>query len=98
MSQKSLGRHLGGLTAAVLTGAMLTMAPLGVHADALPGDGSAKAQAGSGGGRLDPSAMARKAAGSLIAEKLPALRIGAHDGFVAQRVVRSEGISYVPYE
>ena len=94
MSRIRTGRHLGGITAAVLTGALLTVAPLGVHADAVAG----KTQAGTGGGRMDPQAMARKAASSLIAERLPALQIGRHDGFVAKPVLRSDGLSYVPYE
>ncbi len=94
MSQFRFGRHLGGITAAVLTAALLTVAPLGAPAGALAGGTGA----GTGGGRMDPQAMARKAASSLIAERLPALQIGRHDGFVAKRVLRSEGLSYVPYE
>ena len=94
MSRLRTRRHLGGITAAVLTGALLTVAPLGVHADASAGGTGA----GTGGGRMDPQAMARKAASSLIAERLPALQIGRHDGFVAKPVLRSDGLSYVPYE
>src|SRR4029079_9164020 len=45
-------RHLGGLTAAVLAGALLAVAPLGSQALA-GGTG-----AGTGGGRQDPQAMA----------------------------------------
>jgi Zn-dependent metalloprotease len=54
--------------------------------------------AGTGGGRMDPQAMARKAASSLIAQRLPALKIGRHDGFVAKPVLRSAGLSYVAYD
>jgi Zn-dependent metalloprotease len=54
--------------------------------------------AGTGGGRTDPQAMARKAASSLIAQRLPALKIGRHDGFVAKPVLRSAGLSYVAYD
>ena len=39
MSQTSLGRHLGGIAAAVLAGALLTVAPLGAQAGALDGKG-----------------------------------------------------------
>ncbi|MEO6512997.1 MAG: M4 family metallopeptidase, partial [Nocardioides sp.] len=92
-------RHLGGLTAAVLAGAVLTMAPLGAQAGALTGGhGVDKQHAGSGGGRLDPQSMARKAATSLIAQRLPALKIGPHDGFLAKPVQRSGDVSYVAYE
>ena len=87
-------RQLGGIAAAVLAGAMLTVAPLGAHAGALAGGTGA----GTGGGRMDPQAMARQAATSLIAQKLPALKIGRHDGFVAKPVLRSGNLSYVPYE
>ena len=87
-------RHLGGIVAAVLAGAMLTVAPLGAPAGAAAGGSGA----GTGGGRLDPQAMARKAAASLISSRLPALKISNHDGFVAKPVLRSDGINYVPYE
>ena len=63
MSQSRRARRLGGLTAAVLAGALLTVAPLGLQANALAGGTGA----GTGGGRMDPQAMARKAASSLIA-------------------------------
>ena len=94
MSPSRRARHLGGLTAAVLAGALLTVAPLGLQANALAGGTGA----GTGGGRMDPQAMARKAASSLIAERLPALKIGRHDGFVAKPVMRSAGLSYVAYD
>ena len=94
MSQTRRARHLGGLTAAVLAGALLTVAPLGLQANALAGGTGA----GTGGGRMDPEAMARKAASSLIAQRLPALKIGRHDGFVAKPVMRSAGLSYVAYD
>jgi len=87
-------RHLGGIVAAVLAGAMLTVAPLGAPAGAAAGGSGA----GTGGGRLDPQAMARKAAASLISSRLPALKISKHDGFVAKPVLRSDGINYIPYE
>ncbi len=94
MSQSRRARRLGGLTAAVLAGALLTVAPLGLQANALAGGTGA----GTGGGRMDPQAMARKAASSLIAQRLPALKIGRHDGFVAKPVLRSAGLSYVAYD
>ena len=48
MSQTGLGRHLGGITAAVLAGALLTVAPLGAQADALA---AARAPARAAGAR-----------------------------------------------
>ena len=83
MSQLMTGRHLGGLTAAVLAGALLAMAPLGSQALA-GGTG-----AGTGGGRQDPQAMAGKAAAALIQSRAPELKIGKHDGFVAQKILTS---------
>jgi Zn-dependent metalloprotease len=83
-------RHLGGLVAVVLAGAMLTVSPPGAQAG---GTG-----AGTGGGRQDPHALATKAASALIASKAPALKIGRHDGFVAQRVLSSGDLNYAPYE
>ena len=62
MSQSSLGRHLGGIVAAVLAGAMLTITQVGPPANALAGGTGA----GTGGGRQDPEAMAHKAATALI--------------------------------
>ena len=94
MSQSSLGRHLGGIVAAVLAGAMLTITQVGPPANALAGGTGA----GTGGGRQDPEAMAHKAATALIAGKAPALKISRHDGFVAQDVVSSGNVSYAPYE
>ena len=78
--------------AAVLAGALLTVAPARqAHAG---GTG-----AGTGGGRQDPQAMARNAAAALIAEQAPALKISKHDGFVAKSVISSSGdLSYAPYE
>ena len=68
MSQLMTGRRLGGLTAAVL------------GSQALAGGTGA----GTGGGRQDPQAMAGKAAAALIQSRAPELKIGKHDGFVAQ--------------
>ena len=71
MSQLMTGRHLGGLTAAVLAGTLLAVAPLGSQALA-GGTG-----AGTGGGRQDPQAMAGKAAAALIQSRAPELKIAA---------------------
>ena len=87
-------RHLGGLTAAVLAGALLTVAPMGAQAGALAGGTGA----GTGGGRMDPHAMASKAAAALIQDRAPELKIGKHDGFVAQQVLSSGSLNYAPYE
>ena len=87
-------RHLGGLTAAVLAGALLTVAPMGAQAGALAGGTGA----GTGGGRMDPHAMASKAAAALIQDRAPELKIGKHDGFVAQQVLTSGSLNYAPYE
>jgi Zn-dependent metalloprotease len=92
MSQLMTGRHLGGLTAAVLAGALLAVAPLGSQALA-GGTG-----AGTGGGRQDPQAMAGKAAAALIQSRAPELKIGRHDGFVAQKILTSGDLNYAPYE
>ncbi len=94
MSQTSLGRHLGGITAAVLAGALLTVAPLGAQADALAGGTGA----GTGGGRQDPQAMAGKAAMALIKSRAPQLKISKHDGFVAKTILTSGAANYAPYE
>ena len=83
MSHTTMVRRLGGLTAAVLAGAVLAAAPLGSPAQAR-GTG-----AGTGGGRQDPQAMAGKAAAALIQSRAPQLKIGRHDGFVAQRILTS---------
>ncbi len=83
-------RHLGGIVAAVLAGALLTVSPPGAQAG---GTG-----AGTGGGRQDPQAMARNAARALIAQQAPALKISKHDGFVAKSVISSSGLQYAPYE
>jgi Zn-dependent metalloprotease len=83
-------RHLGGIVAAVLAGALLTVSPPGAQAG---GTG-----AGTGGGRQDPQVMARNAARALIAQQAPALKISKHDGFVAKSVISSSGIQYAPYE
>ena len=87
-------RHLGGLTAAVLAGALLTVAPMGAQAGALAGGTGA----GTGGGRMDPHAMASKAAAALIQDRAPELKIGKHDGFVAKQVLSSGSLNYAPYE
>ncbi len=87
-------RHLGGLTAAVLAGALLTITPLGAPAGAASGDKAA----GTGGGRHDAKAMATKAASALIASRDPRLEISRYDGFVALPVVSSGEVSYAPYE
>ena len=87
-------RHLGGLTAAVLAGALLAVAPMGAQAGALAGGTGA----GTGGGRMDPHAMASKAAAALIQDRAPELKIGKHDGFVAKQVLSSGSLNYAPYE
>ncbi len=92
MSRTRMGRHLGGLTAAVVAGTLLAVAPLG--AQALAGGTGA----GTGGGRQDPQAMAGKAAAALIQSRAPELKIGKHDGFVAQKILTSGDLSYAPYE
>ena len=92
MSQLMTGRRLGGLTAAVLAGTLLAVAPLGSQALA-GGTG-----AGAGGGRQDPQAMAGKAAEALIQSRAPELKIGRHDGFVAQKILTSGDLNYAPYE
>jgi Zn-dependent metalloprotease len=86
-------RQLGGMVAAVLAGALLTVSPGGPTTAWAGGTG-----AGTGGGRMDPQAMARRAATTLISSKAPALKIGRHDGFVAKRVLTSGGLNYAPYE
>ncbi len=83
-------RHLGGIVAAVLAGALLTVSPPGAQAG---GTG-----AGTGGGRQDPQVMARNAARVLIDQRTPALKISKHDGFVAKSVISSSGLQYAPYE
>ena len=98
MSQTGLGRHLGGLAAAVLAGALLTVAPIGATADAEPGARAGKAQAGTGGGRQDPQAMAGKAAAALIDSRAPQLKISRHDGFVAKNILTSGDVNYAPFE
>jgi Zn-dependent metalloprotease len=94
MSQQPMGSHLGGLAAAVLAAALLAVAPSGTHANAHAGD----AKAGTGGGRLDPHAMAGKAATALIKTRAPELKISKHDGFVAKRVLSSGDLNYAPFE
>ncbi len=87
MSQLMTGRRLGGLTAAVLAGALLAVVPLG--SQALAGGG-----AGTGGGRQDPQAMAGKAAAALIQSRAPELKIGKHEGFVAQNINLNKASGY----
>jgi Zn-dependent metalloprotease len=87
-------RHLGGLTAAVLAGALLTVAPMGAPAGALAGGTGG----GTGGGRQDPQAMAAKAAAALIRSRAPQLKISEHDGFLPQHVITSGKLSYAPYQ
>ena len=42
--------------------------------------------------------MAGKAAAALIQSRAPELKIGRHDGFVAQKILTSGDLSYAPYE
>ncbi len=93
MSRKRWGKHLGGLTAAVLAGALLTVSPLGS-----PAATAGEKGAGTGGGRGDVKAMATKAANALIKGKDARLQISKHDSFVALPVISSADLAYAPYE
>ena len=42
--------------------------------------------------------MAGKAAAALIQSRAPELKIGKHDGFVAQKILTSGDLNYAPYE
>ena len=78
-------RHLGGLAAAALVGAALAATPHGADAAAPAHGQSARA-------------LAAQSARQLVASRPPALKVSAHDGFRAQRIVSSHGIQYAPYE
>ncbi|WP_372730124.1 M4 family metallopeptidase, partial [Nocardioides sp.] len=82
----------GGLVAAVLAASAVAAVPLGAEAQPVGQTTTQDKPA------VNSRAQARQSAQRLIDRKAPELRIGAHDGFVADRVLSSEGINYVPYE
>ncbi|WP_343061373.1 M4 family metallopeptidase [Nocardioides luti] len=80
----------GGFTAALISAVAIVSVPTGADASSV---NHAARPSGA-----DAHARATSSARQLIADRAPALRIGAHDGFRARPVQSSQGLQYASYD
>ena len=98
MIRKLQQRSTHTAPATALAALMMSALVLGMMPTAHARDHTGTAQSAWSADRKDPTTMARKAAAALVRSRAPELKIGKHDGFVAEEVVASGDLSYASYE